>query len=265
MMVLRKYLLVLVVLIVGHSSYAQLYVGVKAGAQAFRPFFDKSDLREDLKYGPKLGVNAGIAANMDVKENFALRFEVAYSQKGKSVRGKIDRFLKHDVTYKHIDFPLLFTRKFDAKGGYQWYVNAGPNISYWLGGTGRLETSELRLERDTPQLKYSLSFDKEVVFSPEESEAIIQLPNKLQLGLNIGAGLIFNPSPNSMLVVDARFEMGSTFLGKKDSEAIYAFELFDYFDNLRVVNGGLKLSVAYMFDLNLAELKKGKSTKKIKK
>ncbi len=263
-MVLRKYLLVVCILMLGHTVYGQLYVGVKAGVQAFRPFFDKSELRDDLKFVPKLGMNAGFAANVDVKENFSLRFEIAYSQKGKKVKGKIDQLLNHNVVYNHIDFPLLFTRKFDAGGGYQWYINAGPNISYWLSGSGKLETSELRLERDVPRLEYDISFNKEVTFSLDESEAIVQLPNKLQLGLNLGGGLIFKPSANSMLVVDARFEMGSTFLGKKDSEVQYAFDLFDYYDNLRLVNGGLKLSVSYMIDLNLAELKKGKSTRKNK-
>lgn len=248
-----------------YSGFGQLHIGPKAGIQAFRPFFDKSEGRDDLKFGPKLGFNFGFVGNVEVKENFSLRFEFAYSQKGKHVTGKIDRLLDHTVVYNHIDFPLLFTRKFDASfganGRYQWYVNAGPNVSYWLNGSGVLESSELRLERDVLQLTYNIGFNKESSIIPAENEAIIQQPNRFQLGLNIGGGLIFKTGENTMLVVDARLEMGSTFVGKSGSEVLYAYSLFDYIENLKVVNGGLKLSVAYLFDLNLSELKKGKSTK----
>lgn len=247
------------------NCFGQLYIGPKAGLQAFKPFFSSKEDTEDIRLHPKPGINLGIAAVVEVKENFALNFEFAYSQKGKKVRGEFDPVLKHDVTYNHIDIPLLFTRRFNARQGnraYQWYVNAGPNISYWINGSGSISNSELKGEWSTERLDYEIVFDQP---SFDADQSNINHPNRLQLGLNIGGGLIFKPGRNNILMVDFRLEMGSTFVGKKDSSVEFPYQLFAYSDNLRAVNGGLKASVAYLFDMNLSQRKKGKSTKKIKR
>ena len=263
----RKYILAIsLVFSMLPNCFGQLFIGPKAGLQAFKPFFGNKDDRADVKFRPRPGLNLGLASVVEVKENFALHFEVTYSQKGKEVRSKLDNLLKQSVTYNHLDIPLLFTRRFDARLGgdkaYQWYLNAGPNISYWLGGSGKLETGELIFEEDVSRLEYDFVFNQE---SFDEKQANINHPNRLQLGLNAGGGMVFKPNKGSMLIVDFRLEMGSTFVGKKDSSVEFPVDIFDYVENLRAVNGGIKVSVAYLFDMNLSELKKGKSTRNSKR
>ena len=262
----RYFLVISLIFSLLPNCFGQLYIGPKAGLQAFKPFFASKEDRADIKFRPKPGLNFGLAAVAEVRENFALLFEVAYSQKGKEVRGKVDDLLKQSVTYNHIDFPLLFTRRFNARAGsnkaYQWYLNAGPNISYWLNGSGELETGELLLEEDVERLDYDFVFDQD---SFDENQTNINHPNRLQLGLNAGGGMIFKPNKGNLVIVDFRLEMGSTFVGKKDSSVEFPYDIFGYTESLRAVNGGIKVSVAYLFDMNLSELKKGKSTKNSKR
>ena len=264
-MIKRYFLVASFIFIFMPKGTAQFYIGPKAGIQVFKPFFSSGEEREGESYNPKIGLNLGMAAVLEVKENFALNFEIAYSQKGKEVRGGLDAGLKHDVTYNHIDFPLLFTRRFNASHGgnksYQWYVNAGPNISYWIGGSGRLSSSELLLEEGIERVDYDIVFDQP---SFDNDQANINYPNRWQLGLNLGGGMIFQPDKGNLLIVDFRLEMGSTFVGREDSSVDFPVSIFAYSDNLRAVNGGLKVSVAYLFDSNLSQRKKGKSTKKIR-
>ncbi len=258
----RRYLLIIAcIFFIAPSCLGQLYVGPKAGIQAFAPFYPDKDNRAGLKLKPRPGLSLGLAAVAEVRENFALHFEIAYSQKGKKVKDKISPLLSHKVLYNHIDFPILFTRRFNAKFGgqkaYQWYLNVGPNISYWLGGSGELISDELE-EENVARLDYKIVFKAD---SFDNDQANIEEPNRLQLGLNVGGGLIFKPNDANMLLVDFRLEIGSTFVGKKGTAVEFPYSMFAYTDNLATVNVGLKASVAYVFDLNLAQLKKGKSTK----
>ncbi|MDN5202487.1 porin family protein [Fulvivirgaceae bacterium BMA10] len=246
------------------SAKAQLSVGPKVGVQAFQSFFSSSESKDLYKSKPHPGFTGGLAALVEVSDNFSLRFELAYAQKGKKIEGRSDSQLKNVARYNHIELPILFTRRFIAKsskGGYEWFLAIGPNTSYWLGGKGELESSELTFEYAVQTLNYDIDFNLDRPFGLSgDNVTNIKEPNRIQLGLNFGGGFIFKPNKTNTIVVDLRFEWGNTFIGKKDAVVEFPYVFFDYMDDIRATNSGVKLSIAYLFDLKLDQLKRGRST-----
>ncbi|MEO8471716.1 MAG: hypothetical protein ABI477_05960 [Chryseolinea sp.] len=71
-------------------------------------------------------------------------------------------------------------------------MGLGPNISYWLGGKGRLKDANL-LEDNISELHYKISL-KENSGSQNEHTMNVSAPNRTQFGLNFVAGLAFEPA-----------------------------------------------------------------------
>ena len=80
-----------------------------------------------------------------VQKRFFLNSSLIYSTKGKILRSDVDPLFRNQVTYKYLEMPILYTAEFKGTVGsgreYKWYFGAGPNISYWLGGKGRMMSS----------------------------------------------------------------------------------------------------------------------------
>jgi hypothetical protein len=163
--------------------------------------------------------------------------------------------------------PVLYNIQFKGKlklkneKHFKWYAGAGPVFSYWLGGKGTIKDKELT-ENEIPQLDYKIKFGARTDQDEGRVDVIyLKDVKRFQLGFNIGAGLILEP-PNSIsrIMLDMRFEIGHTWLGKPKS-ADYVIPV-TYDDNLKARNMGFRLSAMYLFEFNLDKKvrKKGKST-----
>jgi hypothetical protein len=86
----------------------------------------------------------------------------------------------------------------------------------------------------------------------------------MQVGVNIGAGILLEPANGRKVMVDLRFELGHTWLGKPES-ADYVFPA-TFYNNLKARNMGLRFSVMYLLESNLDKKvrNKGKSVVKEK-
>ena len=162
-------------------------------------FNDKSN-KDLYSTKPYFGYHAGGSVSFRVQKVFFLQTSIIYSQRGKTLEGKLDESFKNKVKYNYIDMPILFTKEFKAKFGkgkvYKWSVGIGPNINYWLGGKGVLNSNELDENGINPpnyDLPYRVTFGK----APEEvvvGEMNVENPNRVQLGLIFSAGVIFEPT-----------------------------------------------------------------------
>src|SRR5690606_8367111 len=166
---------------------------------------------------------------------------------------------RNQATYNYLEMPILYTAEFKGTFGsgkeYKWYFGAGPNVSYWLGGKGRMTSSDLN-ELVIDELAYKVVFYKD----PEtiaENEMTVVDPNRMQLGLNIGAGFVFEPLGYQKFMLLFRYELGHSFLSRTTDGD---FEPVIYQDDMRVRNHGLRISFAYLIDTKISERKKGKST-----
>jgi hypothetical protein len=70
-----------------------------------------------------------------------------YATKGRKVEGKEDPLLTNRARYDFIEMPVIYAVDFRGRLGggkeYKYYFGIGPNVSYWLGGKGKLYNSDL--------------------------------------------------------------------------------------------------------------------------
>ncbi len=132
-----------------------------------------------------------------------------------------------------------------------WFLNIGPNINYWISSSGTIQ-----VDPGVSQ-KFTGVFNKTP--EPVYEKMYLNNINRWLFGLNIGIG--FNASTLQKIVTELRFTWAGTYLGKKNSATM---NILGFEDNLKASLNVLNLSVAYVFDKDRNDSKKGKSTLKLK-
>lgn len=256
----------LITMFITHAATGQVLVGPVAGANLSWISSDDDDHKQFYGNSPVVGYHVGADVSFRVQKRFFLNTSLLYSTKGKAESGKIDPLYNNTVVYKYIEMPIIYTAEFKGNFGgareFKWYVGVGPTVSYWLGGRGKLRSSDL-METSVRELDYKIVFHK----NPEEvgdNEMVVQNPNRIQLGVNLATGLVLEPVGFQKIIVMLRYEIGHSFLSGESNGVVSGVT---YADDMRVRNHGFRLSLAYVVDLKTADRKKGKSTldKKIKK
>jgi len=260
----KNYIAVLLFIVsTGVTSAQIIRAGIKAGPQLSWVTVDDPKYKSVANVHPVAGFHAGFVLAFKVKDRYFLNTEYIYSQKGKSVTGKIDPVLNDKVVYRHIDIPILFSMHFKGHLGktreFKWYLNAGPNTSYWLGGRGVINAGDL-IENGVPPLKYKIVFGSR----PDHNNPdilYIKDAKRLQFGMNVGGGILLEPGNKQKVMIDLRYEIGHTQIGNEQSSQFLIPS--DYQDSLKGRNKGIRLSLIYLFEFSSdhKELNKGKSTK----
>jgi hypothetical protein len=238
---------------------AQILIGPVAGGQYSWVRMDDRQSSDFFKIKPRLGYHAGLGISFRVRKRFFLTSSFLYSTKGKVVEGKADKLLHHEVVYKYIDVPLLYSVDFKARFGsnyeFKYFLGLGPNISYWLGGKGSLYNTDYN-ENSVPELNFKIAFRK-TESEISENEMVVNKVNRIQLGLNLAAGCVLEPVPDRKIIFLVRYELGHSFLSTDDNGH---FPNTTYQDDLRARNQGIRVSLFYMVDIHTETRKKGKST-----
>lgn len=248
-------------------AQAQVYIGPMAGGQLSWTKFDNSDYYDSYGIKPVWGYHAGANVSLKVRNRFFLHTSFLYSQKGRRITGKQDPLLRNKAIYRFIEVPIIYAVDFRSQLGngkeFKYYLGLGPNISYWLGGKGKIYNSDLDENADyaSRDLEYTISFHKDAAKAGTD-EMNVTDANRLQLGLNVASGVVFEPQPNQRILVLLRYELGHSFLSSS-SEGIFGPTY--YKDVLQSRNKGIRLSVSYMVDLRTEDRKRGKSTIKKKR
>lgn len=235
--------------------------------------FDNKDNKDLYSVGPSFGFHAGASLSFKVRNNFFLQTSILYSQKGKRLDGKEDETFKQVAKYQYIDMPILFTKEVKLKLGkdkfYKVHLGVGPQISYWLGGKGVLSNSDLNENGINPpayDLPYRVTFGG--AMDPAEipdDEMNIEVPNRVQLGINLSAGFVFEPDRFNRFMVSAQYSLGHSFLSQESEGNFGLNGILYYKDDLHTRFHTASLSVFYFIDLQTETKNKGKSTIKQKK
>lgn len=258
---------------------AQFFIGPTAGGQAsLMAIYDKTDpTASDYYSSPGLGFHAGAMASMQVKKRYYLTGSIEYSQKQKVIHLKGDGLYKDVTNLHYIDVPIYFSLEFTqargnftGKGGklvvYDWFLGAGPVVSYWLGGRGRLSSSYIKEDYDKDKQPYTLVFDR----PPGDLDAEADIdhinvpdPNRVQFSINITGGMAFQPIGFQKIIVSAGIEFAQSFLSKEENAFIPGS--FVEKSITRGKNNNLRVSVGYVIDTRVSERSKGKSMSKVKR
>jgi hypothetical protein len=268
---LSRYSLVFVlILICVINASGQILIGPTLGVHANKMFFDERDYRDLYKVKPDIGFNGGFSVSFRAQKKFFLTTSFLYMQRSKIITGKNDPSLSNKATLRYIDIPILYTAEFTARlkndRVYKWYFGFGPTISYWLGGKGVLKNGDLNENAINPpdyDLHYKITFRND---STEigMNEMNVREANRIQLGLNASAGLIFEPQNYNKVMVNLRYSFGQSYLSRNGKGEFGLPGIVYYKDELKIRNQELILSVHYFMDLRTDQRKKGKSTSKIK-
>jgi hypothetical protein len=223
------------------EAYAQTYFGFKAGANASKAYFDNEVYEKYYSTLVKPGFTAGAVLLIENKNKYGLYAELLYSQKGKIVESTANDYETNTATYQYLEFPVLFRIKFDqAKIG--WYLQLGPQVSYWLSGKGSFEVYQP--DRDiTVDYDYTINFGE-----PEGSSDYMNVTdaNRTQISLALGGGLIWDMKNANYLLLDMRFSFGHTYMGAFEGGSIPNISLVD---NFEYTNNVLSISAVYYFDI----------------
>jgi hypothetical protein len=252
-----RLLLVVLFLLIVIPCRSQIFVGPVAGLNySWIGFSEKQQIYNSR---PVWGYHAGANVSIKVRNRFFLHSSVIYSQKGKKLTNDLDPLYYHEVRYNYIEIPLVYSVDFKSTFGrnrvFKWFLGAGPNISYWLGGKGDLSSSNIK-ELGVDVLHYRIVFRKD----PEDisdSEMTVREPNRMQLGLNVATGFVLEPEERRKITLHIRYEMGHSFLSRT-SDGMFA-TIFER-DDMKSQNRGLRVSLSYAIDLQVETRKKGKST-----
>jgi hypothetical protein len=254
--------LIFLLLVTTGFAQAQILIGPTGGFQTSWVTFDDKDYKDLYQVKPVLGFHAGVNLSFKVRKRFFLHSSLIYSQKGKIIEGKKDKLLYNEVRYNYVELPVLYTVEFKGYAGkgkeFKWYLGGGPLVSYWLGGKGKIYESGINENAISEKpIPYKIVFNEEDHLLPIDKMNVHD-PNRLQLGINISAGIVFEPFGYQKIMLTGRYELGHSFLSKTGFGYFTATD--DYDDVLQVRNNGFRISVAYLIDLKLEQRKKGKST-----
>ncbi|GAB4015196.1 porin family protein [Spirosoma koreense] len=219
--------LALVSLIGSQTSFAQVQVGFRAGANW--GFASKPDYLGSLTpaFHPSAGPTGAIFLDIPLSDRVSFRPEVAYVQKGISIKQSIDFNvggfnlpLGATMSYQsqHIEIPLL--AKFNLSDGpVQPYLLLGPAVSYAVDG--RIRTRATALITTQP-------IDIDVNYGGSLSRWDVGAVGGLGLAMDAGAGKFF---------IEGRYTQGFT---RQIQVPVV---------NVNVRNRGVAVSLGYSFPI----------------
>ncbi len=257
------------------QTYAQLLVGPVAGAGFSKVFYFEPQTRYQSM--PSFGFDIGMMAQMKVKKNFTLNAQLLYAYKTKTINGtdasRTDSQFRLTSSMNYIELPIYYALEFKrltgdltGQGGqtkaYNWFIGAGPVISYWMSERGTLRSSNLH-EILIDQLDYTTRFGQpDSLLNPNTDIAVknVSAPNRFQFGINITGGISFEPVGFHKIIASMQLTIAQSFMGTSDGHFVL---VPDDVDVMKAKNHSLRFSIAYLLDTKIDKRKKGKSTKKV--
>ncbi len=240
------------------SAHAQKYtIGGKAGVLISWPAFaDKVD-KKAFGSLPRLGISVAGLINFPLKEHYSFQAEGGFSRQGRTVTYNAGNW-RNKCTYYFADMSMMLRRSFRLRLAENipsnWFVNIGPNINYWISSSGTIAADPGVTQ------KFTGVFNRTP--EPVYDKMYLNDINRWLFGLNMGIGFNATTLRKQKIMTELRFTWAGTYLGKKNSATM---NILGFEDNLKASLNVLNLSVAYVFDKDRQDSKKGKSTLKIKR
>lgn len=257
----KSIFVVILLIFLANETFGQLHFGPKVGLQAFMPIYGDAEKYDGISLKPRIGFNAGAGFDYNINERFSFYTEFLYSLKGKSLNGGIRNQFRNSATYHYLEMPVMarLTWKGNIKKRYfKWYLNGGGTLNYWLAGNGYIKSYEFH-EAALERLDYVIKFKSAPDFV-NSGGFNIYLPeaNRVQVGLVLGGGVLLDVARRRQLMIDLRYVLRHSWLAHENAVDV---GLDEYYEDFRTLEHTLSLSVAYLFEYNMGDRRKGKSTR----
>jgi hypothetical protein len=235
-------------------STSQKYsLGVKAAPHFTIARYRDKDFQDQFAPHFTFGYTVGGQIKFPLKDNYAFLTEVGFAQKGRST--EFNEGGRNRGVYYFLDGSMALRKSFRVKMfknvPTNMYVNVGPNIEYWLGGTGSLTYNPGGTS------KYAIIFNEEP--TSDFSNYYYNNVNLWLFGIDIGFGGDAPLMGRQKIYYEFRTTIGQTQLGKKNSSTYIDLVPLPY-DNLLAALITFQFQLTYTFEFDTRASKKGKST-----
>jgi hypothetical protein len=269
-------------------------LGVRIGPSMTIGHFPKNlpdTVLKSHKNKAKFGFTAVGQLGFPLQKDYTCLIEAGYSRAGRKVEYNKGDW-QNDFTYNYITTSLALRRAFQFKlknGAYaDWFLNVGPNIAYMAGAKGaiRVHVPKQGEPWNTPAKTTVRPFDVEFHtlsdsgwYKKNYNEIGVyhfNNANRFFFGVDIGAGAFAPITARQRVYVELRLTLGQTFIRKRDTKAVLGGTLGgitdpanpdpnpgvygQFSDPLTTNMKTIALTVAYTFNFDKKEAKKGKST-----
>lgn len=204
---------------------------------------------------PKSGFVVAGVMTMPLKENYSFYSDLGYQRSGRIMK-ILDMGWQSDFTYHFLTTSMGLRREVDIrlndnlKG--QVYLHVGPNITYLMGGKGKLITQGQNLDFDLEFNNYDSGQWGDF------SRNFINKPNRFLFGIDLGIGGEAPLSAKQKLFAEFRFTWGHTNLGSRESTN--KLEILNYEDTLLCNLKTFSFNLIYTYTYDRRQSKQGKST-----
>ena len=259
----RNFLCAICIIFLVNASHGQKYtIGLRAGGSVNWASFSDKDQKDTFSVKPSTGFAVGALVGFPLKNNYSVIIEGGFSQKSRKLK---ENLMVNSATYKFVDGSLLLRKSFNVSLGKdvpgEWFFSIGPEVSYWLSGKGNFSAGG-------PEYPYTIEFDR----APDGDLRSLYYndANRLFFALVLGVGIKAPLKNKTAINAELRFVSGHTNLGRNHYEfppREWYSSLLNYNDTLKMNLKLISLSVAYTYNFDKVESRKGKSTlkKKLKK
>jgi len=241
------------------TSAQKFSLGVKAGPLLTWSSFGDKDDKDNFTHKAKPGFFVGGLINFPLKKNYSFQSEAGYSMRGRKILFNEDTW-ENNATYNYVDLSMMLRKSFTFQLAKDvpadWFFNIGPHISYWINSKGEVSAGSA----NSSSYDYTVVYEAMPEAPPEPDFDIMYMTdiNRWLFGLDFGIGFNAPIKSTQKLFTELRFMSGHTFYGTKSSATN---RTLGFTDNLRSNEKFISLTVAYTFDFDLREGKKGRSTK----
>lgn len=265
-----KRILFIGLVFVSFSGQAQFWFGPKVGGQIIIPRYQAAAHADSFKVSSKVNWHAGIAMDYSTEGAFEVHTELVYVRQNNRVQPKDifpDQSLDNQTVNHFITAPLMARVVFLKNSRFKVFVEAGPRLSWWLGGTGTIISDETEESASIPgeAVKYDYLFlDKEleeINVGDYTDKLIVTKPNRLQYALDFGVGWLFDVTPTQRVIVDAKISWAHSNMGFTDGTQFS--NINEYREDTEYRSHMFMVSIAYMFGFNPELTLKGKSSSNV--
>jgi len=169
---MKKTIFILVLsLLMGSASFAQVKIGVTAGVNAAN--FVVSDKEEDDYNRNRYGLIGGLVVDLGITKNFSIIPEIHYIQKGAGSSESDHGYTSKSMfNIDYIQMPLDLTLKFGKN--FKFLIFAGPYVGYAISAKVK---GEYTYDGETKK------YDEKITLGKKEGEL-----NPLDFGVDLGLG-----------------------------------------------------------------------------
>jgi hypothetical protein len=219
---------------------AQVYLGVTAGPNFGKCTFENETYKNYHESAWAPGFTGGLVLNIEKERKYGLTIQFLYSSKGRIINSSANDYEKNRASYGYLDFPALFRWYFN-QGHSRWYLNAGPEINWWISGKGYVDV--YNAER-----KDMITYDYKINLHGTNSSfeyMNVTDPNRVQVSVGVGGGFQWELNDAGYIGVDLRASLGQSFWGPYNGGEIPQIAIKD---NFEYNNNMFIFSVVYVID-----------------